>query len=82
MDPGPKPPQEERRFDAGGTLVDMRFIQNNVTQARAGKHSIVFRTQHHIFQHGVVCYQNMRRSLLHHLAGDELILRGIYRVSR
>ena len=69
----PKSAHQERSFHARCTLINMCFIQDNETQLCTCKNFIIIRTQHHIFQHGIVCNQDVRRITLHFFTGDYFV---------
>ena len=77
-----EPPHEKARLHAGSSLVYVRLVQNDILQLRAGKHAVVLGSEHHVFQHGVVGDEDVRRVRLHFLAGDKLVRERINRRAR
>ena len=72
-DPGAKTAHQQTRLHPGSAFVDVRFVQNDILQLSSGKDPVILWTKHHVFQHGIVRDQDVRRLLLHLLAGDQFI---------
>ena len=72
-DPGPQTTHEHGCFHACCSFVNMGFVQNDKVKFGAGKYRIIFRAKEHIFQHRIVCDQDVRRCFLHLFPGKDLV---------
>ena len=72
-DPGPEAAHKQGGLHAGGPLVDVGLIQNDIPQPGTPEHRVVLGAEHHVLQHGVVGDEDMGRRGLHLLPGDDLV---------
>ena len=76
-DPGPEAAHEQGGLHAGGPLVDVGLVQDNIAELGPPEHRVVLRAEHHVLQHGVVGDKDMGRCGLHGLPGDDLVGPGV-----